>query len=74
MAADEFGAVVLAALQVDCLSVAVNQYVATRQALIGLLPEDLGELRTQVLHLRSAHEVRDFLTDKRRQGKTPATV
>jgi phosphotransferase system enzyme I (PtsI) len=74
MAADELGAVALAALQVDCLSVAVNQYAATQQTLSRLLPDDVADLRTQMLRLRSAHEVRDFLTAKSRLGKTPATV
>jgi phosphoenolpyruvate-protein kinase (PTS system EI component) len=71
MAADEFGAVVLAALLVDSLSVAVNQYAVTRQALALVHPENFGEICTQVLRLRSAREVREFLTAKCRQHKTP---
>jgi phosphoenolpyruvate-protein kinase (PTS system EI component) len=74
MAAEELGAIALAALQTDSLSVAVNQYAATQQALSRVLPEDLGELRTQILRLRSAYEVRELLTAKRRPGKTPANV
>jgi phosphoenolpyruvate-protein kinase (PTS system EI component) len=74
MAAEELGAAALAALQVDCLSVAVNQYTATQKALGRVLPEELGELRNQILRRRSAHEIRDLLTAHGRPGKTPVTV
>ena len=74
MAAEELGAIALAALQVDCLSVAVNQYTATLHALSQAMPANLSELRTQILLRRSAHEVRDLLAAHARLGTTPATV
>jgi phosphotransferase system, enzyme I, PtsP len=69
MAADELGAVVLAALQVDGLSVAVNQFAKTHETLTRLSSQDLDGLRSQVLRLRTAKDVRAYL-----RGQVPSTV
>ena len=61
VAADPLGALALAALGVDSLSVAVNQYPATRQALAGQSAEGLAELRPQLLRQRTAEGVRGVL-------------
>ncbi len=61
MAANENGAVVLAAMQVDGLSVPVNQYSDTRNTLVRLQGLDLNDLRLQILRRRSASEVRALL-------------
>jgi phosphoenolpyruvate-protein kinase (PTS system EI component) len=67
MAADPAGATVLAAFQVDALSVAVNQLPATRSVLNALphqVPEDLVP---SFLSLRTAAEVRRLLRDWTRE-------
>jgi phosphotransferase system enzyme I (PtsP) len=59
VAADPHGAAALAALGVDSLSVAVNQFRATRQALAGL--SALADLRGQLLRQRTTADVRALL-------------
>ncbi len=61
MAGDELGGVALAALQVDGLSVAVNQFAQTQRGLARIHALDLDELRTKLLRQRSAADVRDLL-------------
>jgi phosphotransferase system enzyme I (PtsP) len=61
MAADPLGAVALAALQVDALSVPVNEFAAARRALAGQTPEGLAELRAQLLRQRTVTAVRGLL-------------
>jgi phosphotransferase system enzyme I (PtsP) len=61
-AADSLGAVALAALRVDTLSVAVNQFAATRQTICGLAPGHLAELRSDLLRQRSSRDVRALLS------------
>jgi phosphoenolpyruvate-protein kinase (PTS system EI component) len=61
MAADPLGALALSALGVDALSVAVNQYTATRQALAAVRVGELDDLRSRLLHQRSARAVRALL-------------
>jgi phosphoenolpyruvate-protein kinase (PTS system EI component) len=61
VASDPAGALALAALGVDTLSVAVNQFKATRQALARARVEGLGELKTRLLRQRSAREARALL-------------
>lgn len=63
MAADPAGALVLSALEVDALSVPVNQFAATRQALARVHSSDLADLRTQLLRQRSARGVRELLAN-----------
>jgi phosphotransferase system enzyme I (PtsP) len=60
-AADPLGAVALAALRVDSLSVAVNQLATTRQTVSGLPPGRLAELRTDLLRQRSTRDIRSVL-------------
>ena len=62
MAADPLGALALAALGVDSLSVPVNQFAATRQALATVDPATLPELRTRLLQQRTGAAVRSVLT------------
>jgi phosphoenolpyruvate-protein kinase (PTS system EI component) len=61
MAATPDGALALAALQVDALSVAVQQLDTTREALAGPFPEAVAELRTPLLRQRTAEQVRKLL-------------
>jgi phosphotransferase system enzyme I (PtsP) len=61
IAADPLGAVALAALEVDSLSVPVNQFAATRQVLAGRQPAALADLRPQMLRQRTARAVRTLL-------------
>ena len=61
VAADPAGALALAALNVDALSVAVNQFAATRHALAKVRTSDLSELKTQLLQQRSARAARTLL-------------
>jgi phosphotransferase system enzyme I (PtsP) len=64
VAADPLGAVALAALGVDALSVAVNQYGAARRALAGRTAVELRQLRPRLLGQRTATEVRKALRSK----------
>ncbi|MBY0228913.1 MAG: GAF domain-containing protein [Gemmataceae bacterium] len=61
IAADPLGAVALAALEVDSLSVAVNQYPTIREAFAALKPASLADLRPQLLRQRTARGVRLLL-------------
>jgi phosphoenolpyruvate-protein kinase (PTS system EI component) len=61
MAGDRRGAVALAALQVDGLSVAVNQFTATHELLTRLRVHDIEGLRSRLLRTGTAKEVRDCL-------------
>jgi phosphotransferase system, enzyme I, PtsP len=61
MAGDPLGCLALSALGVDSLSVAVNQYAATRQAVARRQGADLAELRASLLAQDSATGVRRLL-------------
>jgi phosphoenolpyruvate-protein kinase (PTS system EI component) len=61
MAADPLGAVALAALGVEALSVPVNQFAAARRAQEGLTRPALDDLAPELLRQRSAAEVRGLL-------------
>jgi phosphoenolpyruvate-protein kinase (PTS system EI component) len=71
VAADPLGAVALAALQVDSLSVPVNQFAAARRALAGETPRSLANLKPQLLRRRTAREVRALLQGWARPAKAP---
>jgi phosphotransferase system enzyme I (PtsP) len=73
MAADPLGAVALAALQVDSLSVPVNQLAAARQALAGQTADGLAELRGQILRQRTAAAVRALLQRSRNDERAGQT-
>jgi phosphoenolpyruvate-protein kinase (PTS system EI component) len=61
VAADPAGAVALAALGVDSLSVPVNQFAATRQALAGCSASSLAGLRADLLRQRTTSAIRALL-------------
>ncbi len=61
MAADPLGALALAALEVDCLSVPVQRLAATRATLAGVSPAGLADLRKQLLNQPTTTATRDFL-------------
>jgi phosphoenolpyruvate-protein kinase (PTS system EI component) len=61
IAADPLGALALAALEVDSISVAVPQLTAARQALAGLCPHALAALKPQLLRQRTTAGVRALL-------------
>ncbi len=61
IAADPLGAVALAALEVDSISVAVNQLLAVRQAFAQVRVPSLADLRPQLLRQRTARAVRALL-------------
>jgi phosphotransferase system enzyme I (PtsP) len=63
MAADPLGAVALAALGVDSLSVAVNQFAATRKALAAQSAEALAALRPRLPRQRTTAAVRGLLRE-----------
>jgi phosphotransferase system enzyme I (PtsP) len=65
MAADPEGALALAALQVDGLSVPVNQLAPSRQTFAGSHPEALGSLVGPLLEARSGKEARELLQSGR---------
>jgi phosphotransferase system, enzyme I, PtsP len=67
MAADPLGALALAALGVDSLSVPVTQWLAIRQAICGLNPIKLAEVRADLLCRRTSAEVRKLLVEWQRQ-------
>ncbi len=69
VAADPLGAIALAALGVDSLSVPVNQFAATRQALAEVKPAALAEWKPLLLRQRTTREVRSLL----RQWTAPGT-
>jgi phosphotransferase system enzyme I (PtsP) len=61
MAADPDGALALAALRVDALSVAVTQLSSVRAALAEQSPETLAELAPRLTRLRTAGQARQLL-------------
>jgi phosphoenolpyruvate-protein kinase (PTS system EI component) len=61
LAADPHGAVALAALEVDTLSVAVNQFAATRLALAGCTASALTQLKPELLRQRTTAAIRTLL-------------
>jgi phosphoenolpyruvate-protein kinase (PTS system EI component) len=61
VAADPLGAVALAALEVDSISVAVNQLPVVRQAFARVRVPALADLRPQLLRQRTARAVRALL-------------
>jgi phosphotransferase system enzyme I (PtsP) len=61
MASDPQGTLALAALQVDSVSVAVNQLGSVRRTLAGQSPARLLDLASEILSLRTAAQVRDCL-------------
>jgi phosphoenolpyruvate-protein kinase (PTS system EI component) len=61
VAADPLGALALAALEVDTLSVAVNQLAATRRALAGCSRPALAELKPELLRQRTTAAIRTLL-------------
>jgi phosphotransferase system enzyme I (PtsP) len=69
VAADPLGAVALAALGVDSLSVPVNQFAATRQALAEVKPAALAEWKRQLLGQRTTQEVRSLLRQWTTRGQ-----
>src|SRR5205823_1101817 len=68
VAADPLGALALAALGVDSLSVAVNQYPATRQALAGQSAEGPAERRPRRLRQRTTEGVGGALQARLRRN------
>jgi phosphotransferase system enzyme I (PtsP) len=72
IAADPLGAVALAALGVDSVSVPVNQFAATRAVLAGCAPARLAELKLALLRQRTAQGVRDLLQAQR--NRRPASA
>jgi phosphoenolpyruvate-protein kinase (PTS system EI component) len=58
LAADPLGALALAALRVDSLSVPVNNFAAARRCLAGHSPASLAGLRPDLLRCRTAGDVR----------------
>jgi phosphotransferase system enzyme I (PtsP) len=63
VAADPLGALALVAMEVDSLSVAVNQFAATRAALARLRPQGITDLRPQILRQRTGRAVRTLLSN-----------
>ncbi len=61
--ADPVGALALAALQIDSLSVPVNQYLNARQCLSRISAENLIRLKPQLLRQRTATEIRCILAE-----------
>ncbi len=61
MAADPLGALALAALEVDSLSVPVRHLATTREALAGQTPAGLAGLRDELFRQRTAAEARQLL-------------
>lgn len=61
VAADLLGAAAMSALGVDSLSVPVNQFTATREALTRLGARPLADLRPRLLRQRTGAEVRELL-------------
>jgi phosphotransferase system enzyme I (PtsP) len=64
VAADPTGAMALAALAVDALSVSVHRLAATRRALSALDPSALPGLRALLLRARTGAEVRERLRER----------
>ncbi len=70
MAADPLGALALAAMQVDSLSVPVNGFAAARRCLTGHSPASLAALRPDLLRCRTAGDVRARLQAACSLGKS----
>jgi phosphoenolpyruvate-protein kinase (PTS system EI component) len=66
VAADPVGTVALAALGVSSLSVPVNRFAATREALFPVAPRTLPALRTELLEQRTTAAIRDLLAQQQR--------
>jgi phosphotransferase system, enzyme I, PtsP len=67
MAADPLGALALAALGVDSLSVPVTQWLAIRQVVFAANPLKLAQVRADLLCRRTSTEVRKLLMEWRRE-------
>jgi phosphoenolpyruvate-protein kinase (PTS system EI component) len=61
MAGDPEGALALAALQVDALSVAVQQMPSIRQLLGRLCGREVATLKPEIFRQRTSAQVRSFL-------------
>jgi phosphotransferase system enzyme I (PtsP) len=61
LAADPLGALALAALGIDTLSVPVNQLAACRNALAGCNAVSLSEVKTELLRQRTTTAIRQYL-------------
>jgi phosphotransferase system enzyme I (PtsP) len=64
VAADPLGALALAALGVDSLSVPVHQFMATRRTLAAASPDSLAQLRPALLRQRGAKAVRSLMEEQ----------
>jgi phosphotransferase system enzyme I (PtsP) len=64
IAADPYGALTLAALGVDTLSVPVNQLTAAQKALTNCNAAVLADVKTELLRQRSTTAIRSFLQKK----------
>jgi phosphoenolpyruvate-protein kinase (PTS system EI component) len=73
MASDPEGTLALAALQVDALSVAVNQLTTVRQCLTGQAPHLLASLVPEMLRLETAAQVRELLSHDLRPVNSPTS-
>jgi phosphoenolpyruvate-protein kinase (PTS system EI component) len=62
IAADPLGALALAALGVDTLSVPVNQLAVARQTLADCSPSQFPALKAELLRQRSTHRIRSLLS------------
>jgi phosphotransferase system, enzyme I, PtsP len=71
MAADPLGCLALVALQVDALSVGVNQLRSVRRTLTGLSASQAHELAPELLRQRTTAQVRNLL---RAWATTPRTM
>jgi phosphoenolpyruvate-protein kinase (PTS system EI component) len=69
IAADPLGALALAALGIDTLSVPVNQLAAVRKALVGCNAAALAEVKSQLLRQRTIGAVRTLLQQWQREGQ-----
>ena len=67
MAADPFGALALAALGVDSLSVPTTQWQAIRQVVYAVNPIKMVEVKADLLCRRTSAEARKVLTEWRRE-------
>jgi phosphotransferase system enzyme I (PtsP) len=68
VAADPIGAVALVALEVDSLSVPVQQFASTRAALARIKPSCINELKPQLLRQRSSRAVRTLIANLLQRG------
>ncbi|MFQ3649728.1 MAG: putative PEP-binding protein [Gemmataceae bacterium] len=70
LAADPIGAMALVALEVDSLSVPVQQFAATREALARIKPASISELKPQLLRQRSSRAVRTLIAHLLQRGSS----